>query len=358
MTEPHMAERLEVTPGSGTVLRFGATVAWLGPTASTGLIAYLVHGAETSAGSPTGGRQLADQIAAILRASDPEPSAPFVIVGAGEGGWGALLHGPVQLFDGVRWATPTPGSGWVGVLLGYPQAIVVGPTGAAVIPMRPDSPYHLERGVVPGSGFTFAPGPLPPIVPAAGAAASAATAADVTPGGGTPGGVTPGGEAAPAPEAVVPPTEAPAEEPASASPSMIVEPAVPEPAVAESAVPEPVVPEPAVPEAVGVAPDLPTPEASPAPTLGPVVLPPQSGAGGKPPTAAIDLRHVPGRPNATALRPVAEPEPRPAGVPVVNGVNCPRGHFNHPATRNCLRCGMPIAEADRHQVSGPARRSG
>ena len=325
---------LEVVPGAGAVLHFGATVVWVGPAASIALVTYLVRGARASSGSPTGGRQLADQVAAILSSGDPEPGAPFVIVGAGEGGWGALLHGPVQLFDGTRWSTPTPGAAWLGVLLGQPRLAAAGPSGAAVTSPRPDSPYHLERGVVPGGGFVFSPGTGAPSFGAGTAPVPEPTGAAPPPVERSPAPTTP---AATAPAATAPPSPP--------APDIPPRPGVPAaPGEDSEAGPEPG-PDPAqVPADPGQVPAD--------PTWG-LTRPGAGGRAGAAPSAAIDLRNVAPREGAPALRPVADLEPPTPGAPVVRGVNCGNGHFNHPNRRACLRCGAPIGDADRGAVSGP-----
>jgi pSer/pThr/pTyr-binding forkhead associated (FHA) protein len=40
------------------------------------------------------------------------------------------------------------------------------------------------------------------------------------------------------------------------------------------------------------------------------------------------------------------------GEVLVEGVECPSGHFNHPAAKFCVRCGMPMPKTP-HRVSRP-----
>ncbi|MGH9076144.1 MAG: hypothetical protein ACRDY0_01590 [Acidimicrobiales bacterium] len=290
-----MTARLEVAPGSGTVVRFGSVVAWMGPGASPSLVDFLVRGARAMASAPGGGRQLADQVAAVLRAGDPEPLAPFVLVGMGEGGWGALLHGPVQLFDGARWSAPVPDPGWLGVLLGQPPVIVVGAGGQAAGLAGSSSPYDLERGVVPGSGFTLYPAvPDPPAAPGPPAVQHA--------------------------DAQSPPAHSPTTQPGG-----LGRPPLPAPGARA------VVAEPALAGPSPAGPDLPW----------------------SAPGAVLDLRQAAKPAEQAPLPPVGTPDARPAGTPVVSGISCPNGHFNHAAVPSCRQCRAPISDADRRPVSGP-----
>lgn len=160
MSDPAGA-RVEITAGLGAVMRFGELVVWVGPTASASLASYLARGATAAGASETSGRQLCDQVAEVLRAGDPEPVAPFVILGPAGQAWVALLHGPVQCWDGTRWSAPTPASPWLQLTVGQPATVIAGPAGSPVPQRPPDSPYNLERGVVPGGGFTLTPRPRP-----------------------------------------------------------------------------------------------------------------------------------------------------------------------------------------------------
>jgi hypothetical protein len=68
--------------------------------------------------------------------------------------------------------------------------------------------------------------------------------------------------------------------------------------------------------------------------------------------AVVDLRQAPAR-SRGPLRPVAQLEPAPPDAVMVSGVNCPRGHFNHPAAMVCLRCRTAIGDTARALISGP-----
>lgn len=272
-----MTAKVEVTPGVGAVMRFGEVVMWVGPASSAALVSYLSRGATALSVAPDAAHQLCDNVASVLRAGDPEPSAPFIITGPGPDGWLALLHGPVQCWDGHRWSAPTPAMGWMPLLLGHPDVVVAGAAGSPGPAINPESPYNLDRGVVPGGGFTLIPGAV----------------------------------AAP-------------------------QPAAPEPA------PEPMV------AAASVAAPAPEPTAVPEPAP---AAEPETPPGGSPPARAVDLRQ-PGQPARQALAPVGGPAPGEPAGPVVSGIRCRRGHFNHPRAGACGVCGMIIEDSERTPVSG------
>jgi hypothetical protein len=151
-------ERFEVTPGNGTVIRFGAVVAWADPAASPALLSFLTQSAHNLAPSARGGRQVADHIAAVLANRDPEPAVGFAVIGPSDHGWATLLHGPVQAWDGGRWLYPPPNPGWIQAIITPRPAITVGIKGSATPALDPNSLYNLEVGVVPGAGFVLLPG--------------------------------------------------------------------------------------------------------------------------------------------------------------------------------------------------------
>ncbi len=70
-----------------------------------------------------------------------------------------------------------------------------------------------------------------------------------------------------------------------------------------------------------------------------------------PPDDPIDLRRI-DQPPAPPI-PSGGGDRAAAGPTVVRGVHCPSGHFNHPATITCRRCGAAIGPAERRLVSGP-----
>src|SRR5579875_1397622 len=199
--------RVEVIPGAGAVARFGDTLVWVGRAASHALLSYLTRGAASGASV----RQLCDQVAAVLRSGDPEPAAPFAILGPTPQGWVVLVHGPVQCYDGAGWLVPSPAQGWQGKLLGEPTLVLVGAAGSPVPPLIGDSPFHLEEGVVPGGGFYLTRTPVPGATgqasyPAAGSASGGAATAPADQAFAAP----PSPSPAPAPANTPPPAAAPA----------------------------------------------------------------------------------------------------------------------------------------------------
>ena len=79
-----MADKLEVVPGPGLVARFGEVEVWAGPQATPLLQSHLVSEAQRAGQSTSGGDQLASSFIAILQRGDPEPQAPFAVVGRGQ----------------------------------------------------------------------------------------------------------------------------------------------------------------------------------------------------------------------------------------------------------------------------------
>ena len=156
-----MIERLEVTPGPGTVIRYGGIVAWADASASPALISFLTQSARNLSPSPRGGRQIADHIASVLATRDPEPHVAFAVIGPSDHGWASLLHGPVQAWDGARWLAPTPTPGWLQAIITPRPAITVSAAGTPTPAPEPDAMWDLEAGVVPGSGFLLVPSGVP-----------------------------------------------------------------------------------------------------------------------------------------------------------------------------------------------------
>lgn len=293
-----MIERVEVTPGPGTVIRYGAIAAWASSSASPGLLSFLAVSARNLAGSAAGGRQLADHLVAVLQERDPEPHVPFAVVGPSDEGWVALLHGPVQIWDGDRWLTPQPSPGWLRSAIWPRPSLAVTFAGASAPAVAPDSLWDLEAGVVPGSGFVM----LPAVRSAPLAGASAASAPRLT--------------AVPEPQPVL--TEA-----------------------------EPMTPEDRSPAVEDGPPPVPAPAATEVPASG--------AAFGPAPDGTLDLRSDEVRARVVAYPPLpAGGSPgRPApGGPVVAGVLCRRGHLNRPGMAVCVRCAAAISAQPDYHVSG------
>ena len=295
-----MADKLEVLPGPGLVARFGDVAVWAGPQCSSALQAHLVSEAQKQ--RPYAGDQLASSFIAVLQRGDPEPQAPFAIVGPGANGLALFLHGPVQAWDSGRWLAPQPVPGWMATSIGRPWPLIILPYGAAPPPQsQQENPFDLVSGAVPGSGFVLFGG---------------------QPGyGGQPGGLGTGpGGTAPGPGGPGPMT-------GNAGPgqaSMTV-----------------------------------APVANAGATGGGAGGPAIAGAAGSasPSGGTIDLRSA-----FAALQPPLPVASSPAASitperPEVQGVRCELGHFNHPRVTNCMRCGRPVPPGSP-QVSGPRPAAG
>jgi hypothetical protein len=373
-----MIERIEVTPGTGTVIRYGGIVAWTDPAASPALISFLAQSARNLGPSPRGGRQIADHIAGVLAARDPEPHVAFAVVGPSDHGWASLLHGPVQVWDGARWLTPTPSPGWLQAIITPRPAITVVAAGMPAPPLQPDAMWDLEAGVVPGAGFVLTPGEAtsrmavvhPPVGESAEPGDDATNVAPIA----TPE-VEPAEAATTAARASIPPAmvvSVPGAEKDTArheddagrhlveagllgaAAGLATEPErgpgpeattapVPAAAVLAETGPEPgpeSAPEPA-PESAEEGESAPVPEPEP--------VPERPVAPG--PAGSLDLRAataLPGQPLPRGNGP-AHPVP---GATVVAGVLCARGHLNRPGLPACARCHTPMPAGARDQVSG------
>jgi hypothetical protein len=321
------------------VVRFGGIIVWAGPESSSALLDFLAQSARNLAAVPDGGRQLADHIAGVLETRDPEPAAAFLTLGPDGSQFVVLLHGPVQLWDGARWWAPSPTPGWLRAVVVAQPAFGVGPAGSPAPPLRSSSVLDLEAGLVPGGGFVFVPVPqINPWAPEPSPAAQVPPPpAPVTPGSATVSGPVVAGEPTVVGPVLVPPD------------LTVVGPRTAPPA-------------PPPPEASGPAPDRAAPAGTDAPvpagTSERAAAPPGSvGAGSPPadahpgPAGAVDLRSV----VAPVTTPLAAVGAISAGIPsrpVVRGIRCPNGHFNHPESRACPVCGTSLTEGDRLAVSG------
>ncbi len=161
-----MADKLEVVPGPGLVARFGEVEVWAGPQATPLLQSHLVSEAQRASQSPSGGDQLASSLIAILQRGDPEPQAPFAVVGPGANGLTLFLHGPVQAWDSGRWLAPQPVPGWMVTSIGRPWPLIVLPYGSHPPPQsQQGNPLDLVTGAVPGAGFVLLRPPSAPPQP-------------------------------------------------------------------------------------------------------------------------------------------------------------------------------------------------
>lgn len=360
-----MIERIEVTPGPGTVIRYGGIVAWADLAASPALISFLAQSARNLGPSPRGGRQIADHIVGVLAARDPEPHVAFAVLGPSDHGWASLLHGPVQAWDGARWLTPTPSPGWLQAIITPRPAITVAAAGMPAPSLHPDAMWDLEAGVVPGAGFVLTPGSSPGqtgvVLPPAGEsadlgqdAASASVDTAATPD------ADPAEVAATAALTSIPPTLAISALDAGREAERHDEDAAPRPveaAVTAAALGSSAEPElESGPEAVtDPQPDAATPEPELEVEAGPEPEPEPEPATRRPvapgPAGSLDLRAMtaPGGPPLPRGNGPAHPIP---GAPVVAGVLCARGHLNRPGLAVCARCHTPMPTGARDAVSG------
>ena len=383
-----MPDKLEVLSGQGLVARFDDVAVWAGPQASAALQAHLVNEAQRTGKGPNGGDQLASSLIAVLQRGDPEPQAPFAVVGPGANGMTLFLHGPVQAWDSGRWLAPQPVPGWMVTSIGRPWPLIVLPYGASPPPQsQQGNPFDLLVGAVPGSGFVMlrppgAPGQLggapqtataPQPSPggygsATGAAAGAAAADAGGPGGTGMGGA--GGGAGMAGAGMAGAGMAGAGVAGAGAGSFGSTGAGGAGAGSAGAGAAEVAAAGLAGAAVGMAAAGGTAYADPAAAQAPLDTgtgpQAQSGVaavgapmaqemtvtGAVPAGTTIDLRNVFGAgrgplalaATATALYALDQPE--------VTGVRCELGHFNHPRVMNCLRCGRPIPPGTL-QVTGP-----
>ena len=316
-----MADKLEVVPGPGLVARFGEVEVWAGPQATPLLQSHLVTEAQRVSQASAGGDQLANALIAVLQRGDPEPQAPFAVVGPGAGGLTLFLHGPVQAWDSGRWLAPQPVPGWMVTSISRPWPLIVLPYGSHPPPQsQPGNPLDLVTGAVPGAGFVL-----------------------LRPPSASP---QPGGAfqvlGAPQPAQTGPPAQ-----PGQPAQTGAYGPPMGGPPPSWTA-PAPGGPAPGGPVAGGPVAGAPASFAQASP-VAPLATPPQQAAG--PDGVPIDLRRAalsgepPLRLAANTVGPVGD-------RPEVPGVRCEKGHFNHPKAPNCLRCGRPIPPG-APQSNGP-----
>jgi hypothetical protein len=312
-------DRVEVTAGAGTVIRYGGIVAWAAPPASPALISFLAQSARNLGPSPVGGRQIADHIGSVLSDRDPEPSVAFAVVGPSETGWEALLHGPVQVWDGVRWLSPSPRPGWLQAAIDPQPAITVGHGGSSTPALIPDAVWDLEAGVVPGAGFVLFPAVVAPVSPIDGRWSAGAP--------------------------VLVPEEAEVEDPMTAESTAILFP------------PEATTVLPAVAEEAASVPEDRSAEAEPEVELepSPEFVPSPVEAGPSAPEGSIRLLAGAAAAIAAVRPPLTVgrgPDRSVPGAPVVAGLLCDRGHLNRPGLPACVRCSTPMPADAAYTVTG------
>ncbi len=318
--------RVRVLPGDQVVVRYGAIVALLGPP-GPGTVA-LRDALRTAAGA----EDPAAAAAAALEGADPPAVALVLAAGAS----------PAVVMRGDLDVRARSAVGELRLNAGAADGVVQQPLLGEFSQVRlgraeaePDPWVDLEAGAVLGGGVVIALAEAP-----------VGAAAPVRAGAGRPGGAEPeagqqagreaagdeeapreaaGDEDAPRETGEEPPTEAVAVVTADWAPPP-PEP-LPEPA--------PVSPGRASPAAAGftsvslLAPEtLAAPPRAPLPVASPVVAEPGTG------------------------HPAGEPTEEEAGE-VVEGLNCGRGHFNHPHAANCAWCGLGMLQVSHVLVRGP-----
>jgi hypothetical protein len=348
-------DKLEVLTGPGLVARYDEVAVWAGPQASPALQVHLVNEAQRTSKGPNGGDQLASSLIAILQRGDPEPQAPFAVVGPGANGLTLFLHGPVQAWDSGRWLAPQPVPGWIVTSIGRPWPLIILPYGASPPPQsQQGNPLDLVAGSVPGSGFVML---RPPVAdgqmaaaPQAVATPQPAPAGYEAPAGSAAGGAAIGAMAGAGPGAVgaggvgLGAGGAGTGAALGAAAGMAAGAAIfGEPGVQQTGTQQ-------VPPQAGPAaqPQTEVVAAAGAAVAAPDISAAGAGSGG----TAVDLRSVfgAGRP-PLALATAAALSYVP-GQPEVMGVLCELGHFNHPRVTNCLRCGR-LVPPGTPQIKGP-----
>jgi len=316
-------DRVEVTAGAGTVIRYGGIAAWAGPTASPALISFLAQSARNLGPSPIGGRQIAEHIGSVLADRDPEPNVAFAVVGPSETSWEAILHGPVQVWDGVRWLSPHPNPGWLQAAIDPQPAVTVSQGGSRTPALVPDAVWDLEAGVVPGAGFVLFPSVVTPLSPIEERWSAGVAAVPV-------------------------PDESEAEDPTTEESTAIL--FLPDATAALPTLAEETAAQPdAEPLSAGVEEEAePEVEVEPLPSE---AAPPRSTA----PSGSLLLLAGAAAGMAAIRPPLAigrGPDRSVPGAPVVAGMLCDRGHLNRPGMAACVRCSTPLPAEANYTVTG------
>lgn len=295
---------VRVAPGSGLVGRVGdgvlVVVAPVDDEQATSLLTLL---REACDGQDRPGRLLARRVAQHVFQTDPAAVPSFAVLAPTDDGWAVTLHGDVELSVVRGGVSEEPVSGrqaatWVDRIVpeGFDR-LVVGPDVAALA--APAGPFDLRAGVVPGAGVVVAAGEPGQPRPAEAAATGVGQ---------------PAAEPQPAPSSQPPPA-APVDDTAEQS-------VLPSPDQAErQQTPPPAPPSPTTDafESVSLLQPGDVPQRDPLPVLG-----------------------------ETAT----EAEVAPSDAPLVKGVLCANGHFNHPQARYCSVDGVSMV----HRTLAPVQR--
>ncbi|MGZ4804321.1 MAG: FHA domain-containing protein [Acidimicrobiia bacterium] len=316
MSDPRvMVGRVGVIPGPCLVARTGNGVLVVGPAAPEQVAlrdALIECLREVCAASESPGDTLGRRLVGLI-VSEPADAVPsFAACAIGRNGVAMLLTAGMEASwldaDGWHPLSGRQSASWLDYVITSPvDRLVLG--SEPLMPSDPDPALDLRDGVVPGDSVVIQlvhGAQLPPPVPEADLAAAA-------------------------------PPEPP--------------PLAPEPS---SVPPEP---PPAPPEARPAQ----EPAAEPAPVAAPQEPPPLAMTQPRAPMVPdedFEIVALDGGFEAREPLPVAgEATPSAdstdgSGVVLVNGLMCPRGHFNHPEARFCVSCGIDFNQQGRNLVSG------
>lgn len=297
---------VRVAPGAGLVGRVGDGILVVAAPVDEQATALLALLREACDGQDRPGRLLARRVAQHVFQHDAAAVPSFAVLAPTDDGWAVTLHGDVELSVVRGGASEEPVSGrqaatWVDrIVPGGFDRLVVGSDVAGLA--APSGPFDLQAGVVPGAGVVIAAGePVQPRPAEAAATGVSQPAAAPQP--------------PPEPVAGAPASSAPVDDTAEQS-------VLPTPDQAErQQTPPP-------------APPAPTTDAFESVSL----LPPTD---------------VPQRdPLAVLGETAAEAQVAPSDAPLVKGVLCANGHFNHPQARYCSVDGVSMV----HRTLAPVQR--
>ncbi len=334
---------VRVAPGSGLVGRVGDGVLVVAaPVVEEQATSLLTLLREACDGQDRPGRLLARRVAQHVFQSDPAAVPSFAVLAPTDDGWAVTLHGDVELSVVRGGASEEPVSGrqaatWVDRIVpeGFDRLVVAPDVAALAVP---SGPYDLQAGVVPGAGVVIAADePAQPRPPEAAATGVGQPAAAPQP--------PPSAEPQPAPPSQPPPAEPAAPPPQPASPPPASPPPEPAPAPAASSAP---VDDTAEQSAVG----LPSPEQAERQQT-PPPAPPAATTDAFESVSLLQPAAVPQRdPLPVVGETAADVDVAPADAPLVKGVLCANGHFNHPQARYCSVDGISMV----HRTLAPVQR--
>lgn len=291
-----IALRAAVRGGEGTVARVGAGVLLLLPggtgAAGEALLAILTEACGSGQAAP--GRVLARRLAGYLAAEEPGSIPPFGAVAPADNGVAVLLHGAVEVFvqraDGHERLSGNSAATWVDRIVMAPfDSLLLGAEGLQ--PWQPEPRLALDSGIVPGGGVALFPDGAAP-------ASGAAQPFDLSALPQTPAGPQPSAAQEPPPEDYQPAQEQPD--------ATLLNPALPP-----------------SPEAVATA----------APAFTSFALNGDEAEQREPLPVA-------GEQQAEAR----------SEAPLVEGILCELGHFNHPEALWCSHCGRSTVHRTRALV--------